>query len=391
MRYRDRERGWVFLLAMVAMTVLLILGASLIEMSQNALCRSTVDSRAVRSFHLAEAGLSRAVWGLNQHNGWLTYDGESATPLGGGWYQVTVLPASTDREPTTNQLAVLATGYLPGPNGTNALPYRIHAIVGKDPRYFRYAVFGKNKVRVGNGTVTVKADSYDSRDGGYGGANVLGNGDVGTNGTGPASVEILPQGEVHGNVIVGAGAVPPANAVDNKGLITGTISAATAPVLLPGVKRLPPNAIPLGDVWLDGAQNLVLNEGVYYMTDLDMFGSSSITCNGKVVIYVDCTTDPYSPDIRIGGNGIVNTSGIPSNLVLYCRNDVTDITVSGASAFYGGIYAPQAAITLNSGTIYGSIIGKSVNMNGATSHVHYDEALYDPANAHAALCSWREL
>jgi hypothetical protein len=391
LRYRRKEAGWVFLVAMVTLTVLLVLGASLIERAQNALYRNTIDNRAVRAFHLADAGISRAVWALNQHNGWLTYAGEQKTLLAGGYYESTILPAPADREPDTSYVKVLSTGYLPGPNGTRAVPYQIVAIVAKDPRFFSYAVFGRDKVRVGNGTVTVKADSYDSRHGGYGGGNVLENADVGTNSTAAGAVEILPQGEVHGNITVGPGASPPSSAVNNKGTITGTISSAPSPVLLPSVRTIPPGAIHLGDVWLDNTQNLVLNEGTYYMTDLDMFGSSSITCYGKVVIYLDESTDKSTPEIRIGGNGIVNTSGIPSNLVIYCKDDVVDISISGNGTFYGGIYAPKATITLNSGELYGSIIGRVVNMNGATSHVHYDEALHDPANPHAMRCAWHEL
>jgi len=46
---------------------------------------------------------------------------------------------------------------------------------------------------------------------------------------------------------------------------------------------------------------------------------------------------------------------------------------------------------MNSGEVHGAIVGKTVTMNGATSSLHYDEALYDPANPRAVLCSWREL
>jgi hypothetical protein len=389
--YRRSQGGWVFLVAMVTMTLLLILGASLIERAQNSLYRNAVNSRTVRTFHLADAGVSKAVWALNQTNGWLTYGGESSPVLGGGYYQVTVFPPPADREPSTSYLRVLSTGYLPGPDGGRAHSCRIHAVVAKDPRYFSYAVFGSEKVKIGNGVVTVKADSYDSRDGGYGGGNVRANADIGTNSTAAGAVQILPQGEVHGNVTVGEGVTIPGTCVTNQGLITGTVTAAQYPVLLPSVRTVPPTAINLGDVWLEGTQSLVLNQGTYYMTDLDMFGSATITCNGKVVIYLDCSSDKDSPDICIGGNGIVNTSGIPSNLVIYCRDDVTSITISGAAAFYGGIYAPKATFTLNSGTVYGSIIGRVVNLNGATSHVHYDEALQDPANPHAVKCAWHEL
>lgn len=388
---RSGERGWVFLGAMMTLTVLFILGSLLIERSQNSLNTTMLDSQAARSFHLAEAGIHRALWALNQHNAWLTYAGDSQTTLGQGYYEIAVTPAPIDRDAVTNNLTILSTGYLPGPNGTRRLPRRIKVVVTKDERFFSYAVFGKNKVKIGNGIVTVKADSYHSGSGGYGGTNINENAHVGTNGTAADSIEILPQGEVHGDVTVGVGASPLSTVVNNKGLVTGTISAAASAVLLPSVYNVPVGAIKLGDVYLDGSQTLTLNEGVYYMTDLDILGSASITCNGKVTIYLDESSDKGSPDIRIGGNGIVNTSQIPKNLVIYCKDDVTNIAVSGAATFYGAIYAPQADIYLNSGAVHGAIVGKTVTMNGATSSLHYDEALYDPANPRAVLCSWREL
>ena len=388
---RTGERGWVFLSALLVLTVLFILGSSLIERSQSNLSAASLDSQAARSFHLAEAGIHRALWALNQHNGWLTYGGDDATSLGEGYYQVTVSPSPINRDAVTNNLTINVVGYLPGPNGSQRLPRRIQAVVTKDQRFFKYAVFGRNKVKIGNGTVTVKADSYDSSYGGYGGGNINANADIGTNSTATDAVEILPKGEVHGNITVGAGATAFSTIVNNKGSVTGSISAAQSPVLLPSVRTVPPGATNLGDVYLEGTQTLTLNEGVYYMTDLDVLGSASITCNGKVVIYLSQTSDTGSPDVRIGGNGIINTSGIPKNLVIYCLDDVTNIAISGAATFYGAIYAPQADITLNSGEVHGALVGKTVTMNGATSNLHYDEALYDPANPRAVLCSWREL
>ena len=53
-RSRTAERGWVFLSALLVLTVLFILGSSLIERSQNNLSAATLDNQAARSFHLAE-------------------------------------------------------------------------------------------------------------------------------------------------------------------------------------------------------------------------------------------------------------------------------------------------------------------------------------------------
>jgi len=389
--HRRTERGAVLLLAAVILTVLLFLGASLIERAQNSVSRAATDDVSARSFHLAEAGLHKAVWELNQVNGWFAYSGEGPAALGGGHFKVGISPDPAARSVFTDQLTVVSTGYLPGPDGTRRLPVTVRAIVRRDPKYFSYAVFGKDKVKIGNGLVTVLADSYSSTDGSYGGGNVRANADIGTNSTAASAIEILPKGEVHGNIVVGAGTTTPLDSVSNKGLITGTVSSSLTPTLLPPVTRVPPGAIDLGDVYLDSNQQLVLNEGVYHMTDLDILGNAKIVCNGKVVVYVDESSDQDSPDIRIGGNGIVNTSGLPANLILYCLNDVVDIAISGNGTFCGGIYAPQAKISLNSGAVYGSLVGREVNMNGATSNVHYDEVLRDQSNSRASVISWQQL
>ena len=68
-----------------------------------------------------------------------------------------------------------------------------------------------------------------------------------------------------------------------------------------------------------------------------------------------------------------------------------DITISGNGALYAGIYAPQADIVLNAGEVFGSIVGKSVRLNGNNAHVHYDEALKDHTDPFAVITSWEVL
>jgi hypothetical protein len=388
--YPPGQRGSVFLFAIVILTVILILGASLIERAQTTVYRASVENRAVRAFHLAEAGINKSIWELNQPNGWLTYAGESGVELPGGFVDVSITPAPAERGLFTTHVTLLATGYLPGGGGAMRYPSTIRAIAYKDPLYFEYAVFGDQSVTVGNGTVTLTADSYTSDDGSYGGTNIAANADIATNSTAADAIKILPQGEVHGDVSVGAGASDPNACVDNKGIITGTVDALTSTNALPSV-TVPSDAIELGDVYLDLDQELVLDAGVYHMTDLDIFGNSTVICNGKVVIYIDETSDQATPDVRIGGNGIVNTSQIPANLVVYCCPDVVTVQFSGNAEFYGGLYAPQANITLNAGDVYGSMVGSSVVLNGSNAHVHYDEALRDHSNPNALMRSWEVL
>lgn len=388
--YPPGQRGSVFLFAIVILTVILILGASLIERAQTTVYRASVENRAVRAFHLAEAGIHKTIWELNQPNGWLTYAGESGVELPGGFVDVSITPAPAERSLYTTHVTVLATGYLPGPGGGMRYPATIRAITYKEPRYFSYAVFGQDEVIVGNGTVELYADSYDSDDGDYDPATATEDADIGTNSTNPDAIWIKPLGSVAGDVYVGADAVSPDLCVDNKGTITGEIAALEDPVLLPSVV-IPSGLIELGDVWLENNEQIVLNQGAYHMTDLDVFGTAAVVCNGKVVIFLDQATDGATPDIRIGGNGIVNSSGIPANLVLYCSDDVVSVDISGNGAFYGGIYAPNADITLNAGDVFGALVGRAVTLNGVNSAVHYDTALRDNISPYALMRSWEVL
>ena len=350
-----------------------------------------MDSRTARTFHLAEAGIHQALWGLNQPSGWLIYDGQDGISLPGGFVDVAISPDPSQRGVFTDTVTVMATGYLPGPAGSQRSPCTVRVITHKDPRYFAYALFGNDQVTVGNGTVQVMADSYTSDDGGYGGANVTENADIATNSTAAGAVTILPQGEVHGNISVGAGAEFPELSVDNNGLVTGTITALDGPNVLPSITTIPAGLTELGDVWPDGSAELVPAEGRYHMTDLDIFGSATIVCNGQVIIYIDMAADGATPDVRIGGSGIVNTSTDPANLIIYCLQDVVSVTISGTAALYGAIYAPNADVVFNAGEVYGSLVGKTVTMNGANAHLHSDEALRDHANPRALMRSWEVL
>jgi hypothetical protein len=390
-QHRGPERGSIFVLALVILVVVFMLGASLIERSQVAVSRASAAGRTAKSFQLAEGGISKALWELNQPNGWLTYAGESSLDLAGGTVDIGVAPLPAGRGVFTDTLNIIATARLPGPEGGTRDPCTIRMIAHKDPRYFSYAVFGDQHVTIGNGTISVKTDSYTSTDGAYGGSNLGQEADIGTNSSQANAVQVLPQGEVHGNVTVGVGATAPDLCVDNKGTITGQISGLQVPNLLPPIVGYPSGTVELGDVWLESSQQLVLNAGSYHMTDLDMFGDSSIVCNGQVTIYIDMTGDAPTPDVRIGGNGIVNTSKIPANLTIYCAQDVTNIAISGNAALYAGIYAPQANIVINSGQLYGSVVGRSVTLNGATANVHYDKALRDNTNPRAVMRSWEVL
>lgn len=369
---RRPDRGSVFLLSIVVLTVLFLLGASLVERAQTAVHRASIDNASAKSFQLAEAGIQAAIWALNEPNGWLTYAGEDSTALPGGFFTVAVRPIPADRV-DYHRLTLLSTGWVPGANGAQRCPQTVRVVSYWEPDYFDFAIFGDDHVEVGNGEVDVWNEGDIS--------------DVGTNATDSDSVAVGPEGEVNGNVAVGFGATAPGLCVDNKGAITGSISALDSPKLMLPVLTIPEGAIDLGAVKLSGG-TLTLDEGVYHMTDLSMGGNAQIECNGKVEIYLGSPGTAKDIKPNIGGQGIANTSLLPPNLLIYCLDNVVNLSVSGNGVLYGAIYAPRANIDLNAGDVYGSLIGQSVKVNGEDCTVYYDDRLSENAEPHASIRSW---
>ncbi len=370
------ERGSIFLLSMVILTVLLVLGSSLIERSQNAVYRAAVEGRSAKAFHAAEAGIHKALYSLDQPGGWVSYSGDTNVAIPGGGAAVTISPPLVDRA-ATQRVTLVSTGWVEGPGGSHRYPHTVRVMAHWDPDYFDFAVFGDVQVDVQNGKVDVSPNGHVS--------------ELGTNNKNNGAVTISPQGTVIGNVVVGFGATSPGSAVDSKGTISGTIDSLDMPKFMPSVKSIPAGATELGAVSLSGTQLLTLGEGVYHMTSLSMSGQSAISCTGKVRIYLGTPGSAVSAYASISGNGFVNTTGDANNLLVYGFDNLAGITISGNGTLHGGIYAPKALITLNSGNVYGSLIARKVTINGSTSKVYYDETLSDENKSKAIIASWEVL
>ncbi len=374
--YRCHERGSILLLSIVILTVLLVLGSSLVERSQTAVARAAVESRSVKSFQLAEAGIHKALYSLDEPGGWVTYNGDSTLSLPGGGAEVTVSPLPVVRT-TTQRVTLISTGWISGGGGARRYPHTIRVVAHWDPNYFDFAIFGDQKVLVGNGSVDVAPNGTVA--------------DVGTNAKTSGAIEIAPQGTVTGNLVVGYGADTPTLCVDNKGMISGTIDSLDMPKFMPSITSIPAGAIELGNVKLTSSQ-LVLDEGTYHLTGLSISGTGAIKCNGKVRLYIGTLGAAASPtSLAISGNGLINDSLCANNLVVYCLDNITNMSISGNGALYGGIYAPKSTLTLNAGDVYGALIASTVVINGNDSQVYYDSSLSDESKSRAVIRSWEVL
>ena len=141
-----------------------------------------------------------------------------------------------------------------------------------------------------------------------------------------------------------------------------------------------------GDTLILGKARLVLTSGL----DMTTQDSIAMSSGGTIEMFVD------GKSIGITGKGVANQSGKPSDFVLYCTPNVTDIKISGNATFVGLLAAPKAKLTLNGGgkddqDFCGVAMVDSLKMNGGFKF-HYDKALAGlGGNGRFLISSWNEI
>ncbi len=252
-----------------------------------------------------------------------------------------------------------------------------------------YGFFGDEGVEMGG---TALVDSYDSCAGPYDPLNPGSNVTIGTNATGVDALTLNGTSELNGNAVCGLGGDPTTDI--SGGTITGTTSEMSAPRDMTLV-TMPTGGTP-ETLSLVGTNVKTLGTSstatTYRLPEISLGASSTGYIDGDVTLYVDGDFDisanaqlvilpgasltiTVSGDIDVGGQGIVNTSTLPPNLLIYGTATTTSVTLRGTAEFYGAVYAPMADITLiGTSDNYGSFVGKTVTTTG-TSVFHYDECL----------------
>jgi hypothetical protein len=112
--------------------------------------------------------------------------------------------------------------------------------------------------------------------------------------------------------------------------------------------------------------------GNYYLHDFNLSANGTMNVTGQATFYV------YN---NLTLSGTANTAGnLPKNLKIVMIGDpgtgkAGKANLSGTSALYATLYAPQSPVALSgTGDFYGSILGQSITMTG-TSAIHYDLSL----------------
>ncbi len=440
----NKHKGSVLIVTLLIGAIMGILMGSYLVMVQTQHFSVTRARAWNNAIVVAEAGVEDAMAHINCTNTiggkWSPQSGWQYT-LGSGTYwktnaylgyyvQFQVPPAVTNLYPV-----ITAISYVPGPIGTPKISRTIRVKTAP----IETAIFAAGAMVVSDFVnfkgFNITTDSFQSTNltlfpgGLWNSTNALDRGDVSSTSI-KANMVNVQNAKVHGSVhtapgqtaIIGSGGSVGDNAWVNGGKTgieaghavtdaTQSFPDATLPdtgavawkTLLPVVGGYTTNGVTYKYVvnavspWkidnLDGSVYVVgTGAKLYVITSVNLPSDAQITipANKSLSMYVG------APSFTLGGNGVINGSGVSSAFQYYGLPSNTALTFSANANFVGQIYAPEAAFRLGGGGsnpyhFSGLCSTRSVTMNGHYNF-HYDEtSIYQLKLFGYLAISWDEL
>lgn len=385
------KKGIALILSFMVIIVLAILSAAVVFRSTSEVNLVKRFTGSTRAFWLAEAGINKAIWKLNDGGGnwtgWTDNGNDSKSlpqvSLGNlGEYDVTISNISTSNPQITS------TGYSPSKNAPDEISRTLNVTLKRES-IFNYAAFTKISLNISN---NAEIDSYNSSIGDYGGSNRGSNGDVGTNGISSPAITIGNNAEVKGDASTGGGTIQIGNNAEVSGTLSYNNNVDLSSVVVPQALQ---NLSDGGDYNVPNNDSSTISVGDYKYSSINIPNNGQLTINGTVRIYLTGSSSfnisnnaqlivsPGSSvtfytegSFNFSNNATVNNvSKLPKNFLLYSKY-TGGLTVSNNGNLYGAIYAPDAAAMTvsDNAVIFGSVVGKTMNISN-NAKIHYDEAL----------------
>lgn len=359
----QNSKGFILVTTYLVVAVVSVFSMAYLLRSTAFLQASERNRNKIIAFNMAEAAADFALAQLATdaaYTGTATFNSLDAGSSKGGF---TV--AITTPEGNSNIRMIQASGFAPSTTATSRA-YQASTITTygefQSSSLFSFGVFAKGAMSFsGNAEV----DSYDSRNGAYGGGNVASNGDIATNSVAADAVSVGTNAQVKGDATVGPGGNP-ATVIDLARLtgITGTQTAATEERLCPVQTT---SSINLGALNLAGNTTRTLPAGTYHYSSISITGNARLVFTGSVNLYVD-------GEVKIAGNGVGTQGNLPTNLMIFVLG-TTEVKLAGNGTFYGGIYAPLAPVkNTGNGELFGAVVCDNYTQSG-NGDVHFDEAM----------------
>ena len=407
-RNYQKERGSILVITILLSFLTLLLATPFLTKISGQYRITNKSFRQITAFNLAEAGVERAIWELN-HGTIIDWEGdaESRTLI------ISSFQADDGTEVGDISITVLD---LQGENpviestgrvsyiGSNDIEKSIRVVLEKieTDSLFDYGIFGKQSLEMsGNAFV----DSYDSREGVYGGENISDLGQMGTNGIYSGDISLNNTVEINGDVVVGPGGIP-ADVISMSSNVTinGELTALTEEKTFPPV--VPPSNLPWrGDFILAPNNMATISESGEY-SSLIFQSNSKISITSDCILYVTGEFTMLSNTqleiaegvtlaLYLGGtfsqssNSQINNLSLDPTMVQIYGTETfqTLMTWESNTSFYGAIYVPDYTVLYNSNAeFYGSIIANTVKID-SNAGLHYDNALFNLESIYTTVTS----
>lgn len=351
---RPKEEGFAFISAVIFLAVVLLLGASMVQQSNQELSTASRAKKDTESFQLAEAGIDYAAWQLYKDRQVVLPVTWSRSDWGGGSFSVTVSKYLI----TTDTVVLNSTGTAQGRvSQVKVVGKFLTPDTGTQSLVFDHALYSDSDLNL-TGTFDVEGDVYAN-------GNTLIQGSPTVTG----DVESWGAITVAGNPVIGGQLVP-----DSDQLSMPTIDLqyyrSIATTILIGNQNLAGETNLNGVTFIDG--NAVINgkfrgQGVIVVT-------GNVTINGSALC--EGPTDQFAivtvGKVRVNGNCTIEGW-------IYTHNmDVPGVFEGNGTA-----------------TVYGGVAADVVMCKG-TLDVHYEETTLDVPGGSGApaqfdAISWRRV
>lgn len=366
-------RGAALVIAMLVMAVLLLAGTTFLTISSTETQIALNDRASAQVFLLAEAAIHKTLAQLNANAG---YTGETATPLGGGQFTISMTTTAGCTPISARNLVAMAS--LPVRGGTARVEIRATADRVSYP--FRWAAFAAipNGILHWDSVVSLDrtdkelwlannslVDSFDSSVGPYDTTTNAGkSGSIGANG----DVMVDWDSQINGNIKAG-------DAIYYEGSGGAKMSQATKEEF----PAITPDGTASGDLSVSsGSQQLAA--GTYDFVNMYFENDTSLVLTGApVTIYV-------SGGVSLGRNVTIG-SHPGTQLRIITKSDGPETEPATFQAgdnlrFYGSLYGKDTDVYLGANAqIHGSMIARTI-FAGSFAKIHLDQAMFRQAICH---------
>jgi hypothetical protein len=370
---RSHEEGFALVLSLVSMIVFILLGTAVYKITRTLVYESLFQKRVVQSQSIAEAGMEDALYQLHLDPN--TRTGFTKN-FAGGSYTVSY---SADTPPWVTSVGRSVPIHL---FGTPHTTIRALAQIVSSSSSTACTSYSATAATF-NGLMNAYDSSVSTSPSTFGfGGHFCSNTSMSVANTGGITV--------NANVSYFSGSAPPASRVG--GTVTKTTFTWTLPAYDDGSAYVNSNnnasisssryTASTKSLSIPAGITVTISSGVYYFNAMSILGTlKADTSTGTVVIYANSNLSLPS------GGAIINTSGIPSRLLIAPQGART-ITLQSTTPLYALLYGRSATLTVSQ-TLFGNIIASRVTISSSRVF-HFDKSLIPstPSRVSWTPASW---